>query len=66
MQLGESVPDGGSQKARSLLADAVSGKNILLLEDASNSLDVVFCHVIKGRWKKEIVNEPPAFIIQID
>lgn len=66
LRLGDSTPEGGSQTARKLLADAVAGKNMMLLEDASNQRDVTFCRVIKGRWKKEAADDPPVFIIQID
>lgn len=66
MRLGDLTPDGGSQTARKLLADAVAGKNMILLEDASNQGDVIFCRVIKGRWKNETATDPPVFIIQID
>ena len=66
LHLDNSAPVGGSETARKLLADAVSGRRVLLLEDVSDSQDVVFCRVIEGRWKKAEPTDPPAFIIQID
>ncbi|MGA9996149.1 MAG: hypothetical protein WBP93_12095 [Pyrinomonadaceae bacterium] len=63
---GNEGPAGGSPTARSLLAEALSGRNVIILEDASNSHDVVFCRVIKGRWKSGKENLPPAYVVQID
>lgn len=66
LQLEESTPLSGSQSARELLMAAVTGKHAILLEDASNHQDVVFCRVIEGRWKTKTINDPPVFIVQID
>lgn len=66
LRLDRSAPVAGSQTARQLLIDAVHGKNLLVLEDAGDTRDVVFCRVVQGRWKAETVNSPPVFIIQID
>lgn len=66
LRFGDSTPNVGSQTARKLLKDAVDGPSVMLLEDASNQSDVIFCRVIKGRWKKEAADDPPVFIIQID
>lgn len=66
LRLGEGEYQGGSQTARDLLASAVSGKNVIVLEDASNRFDVVFCSVIKGRWRKETAASSPVYIILID
>jgi hypothetical protein len=57
---------GGSQKARELVANAISGRNVVVIEDASNNSDVAFCRVIPGIWKKNAAGSPPAFVIQID
>lgn len=66
LHLGDEKTVGGSQTARELLKAAMIGKNVIVLEDASNRQDVVFCQVIDGRWKTEAANQPPVFIIQID
>src|SRR5919106_1206951 len=42
---------GGSESARQLLAKAVTGPNVVVIEDASNHADVAFCRVNSGRWK---------------
>lgn len=56
----------GSQTARALFHSAQSGKNLIVLEDASNRADVVFSRVLAGRWQREASNQPPAYIVQID
>lgn len=64
--LGRTTPAGGSKSARELLREAVAGKNLMVLEDASNRQDVVFCRVIEGRWTTEAAGKPPVYIILID
>ena len=44
---------GGSAMARELLAAAISGEQLLILEDASGRPDVAFCRVVEGRWIKD-------------
>jgi len=66
LQLGTNSPIRGSETARELLANAASGKNILILEDASNRGDVVFCEVIPGRWKGNNSQGPPVYVVLID
>ncbi len=66
LRLGRAQSSGGSQTARDLLGAAVAGKNVLILEDASNRSDVVFCRVNPGRWKKDAAQRPPAYVILID
>jgi hypothetical protein len=57
---------GGSRSAQELLANAIKGRNVVVIEDASNSPDVAFCRVIPGRWKENAAGKPPAFVVQID
>ena len=57
---------GGSETAKALLANAIMGRNVVVIEDASNSPDVAFCRVIPGRWKENAAGKPPAFVVQID
>jgi hypothetical protein len=57
---------GGSKTARELLGKALSGPNVVILEDASNRADVVFCRVIPGRFTSNAASMPPAFVVQID
>lgn len=66
LRLNEMKIRGGSQTARDLLAAAVSGKNVIVLEDASNRNDVVFCRVIEGKWKRNASAKPPVYIVLID
>ena len=56
----------GSESARELLAKAVNGRNVVVIEDASNSTDVAFCRVIPGRWKESAIGRPRVFVLQID
>lgn len=57
---------GGSKSARELLANAINGRNAVVIEDASNRADVAFCRVIPGRWEKNAAGKPPVFVVQID
>ena len=66
LRFGTDAPSGGSQSARSLLAAAQDGKNLLIIEDASGSADVVFSRVLEGRWKDGSEGRPAAYVIQID
>lgn len=67
LRTGENEAVGGSESARNLLSKALSGPNILILEDASNRADVVFCKVIPGRWKdKNSSQAPPVHVVLID
>ncbi len=62
----EGEAKGGSQTARELLTEAAAGKNILVLEDASNRSDVIFARVVPGRWTRDAGSKPPAFIVLVD
>ena len=66
LQLSKAEPSGGSETARKLLAAAVSGGKMMVLEDASNRTDVVFCRVVKGRWTKDADDNPPVYLILVD
>ena len=65
LRLGEQM-NGGSESARKLLAEAVAGPNVVILEDASSRADVAFCRVVRGRWVRSESNKPPAFVVLID
>jgi hypothetical protein len=45
---------------------AATGKDIIVLEDKSNSIEVVFCRVIPARWIHESEGDPSAHLLQID
>jgi hypothetical protein len=64
--LGDEKPSGGSQTARELLTEAATGKNMMVLEEASNRQDVVFCRVVEGRWTNDAAGKPPVFVVLID
>lgn len=66
LRIGSAGPAGGSQSARELLAEAGKGENLLIIEDASGSADVVFSRVLEGRWRDGSGGRPPAYVIQID
>jgi hypothetical protein len=57
---------GGSATARELLRSATKGEELLILEDASNRADVVFCRIVAARWTHDSFGKPPAQIILID
>ena len=56
----------GSSGAQTLLASAVSGDKVIVLEDASSRSDVAFCRVVPGRWNNENSSQPPVYVILID
>jgi hypothetical protein len=66
LQPGSAAAVGGSQSARELIDQAVFGRNVLILEDASNRSDVVFCRVVPGRWKTPREAKLPAYVVLID
>ncbi|MDX6404792.1 MAG: hypothetical protein QOH70_2247 [Blastocatellia bacterium] len=66
LQTGVKAAVGGSQMARDLLSKALSGSNVLILEDASNRQDVVFGRVVPGRWKNGAGEKPLAYVVLID
>ena len=66
LRQGNSKPAGGSASARELIANAISGPSVVVIEQASNRSEVAFCRVIPGRWKKNVANSPPVFVVQID
>ena len=66
LRLGTEVTSGGSQSARALLSAAQDGENLLILEDASGSADVVFSRVLESRWRDGSEGRPAAFVVQID
>ena len=66
LRLGKAAASGGSETARKLLTAAVSGEKMMVIEDASNRADVVFCRVNEARWTKEEESKPPAYVILID
>jgi hypothetical protein len=63
---GSSTPIGGSVSARELVAKAISGSTVVVIEDVSSHPEVAFCRVIPGRWKKNEAGSPPVFVVQID
>jgi hypothetical protein len=66
LRQGKREPAGGSVSARKLIGNAISGRNVVVIEDASNHADVAFCRVIPGRWKRTDAGRPPVFVVQID
>jgi hypothetical protein len=63
---GNTDPAGGSAGARELIANAIHGGQVVVIEEARSRSDVAFARVIPGRWKTRIVNSPPVFMVQID
>ena len=58
--------DRGSKSARELLLHAITGTNVIILEDASSRADVAFCRVVRGRWIRDEAGKPPAYVVLID
>ncbi len=59
-------PVDGSKKARELLSRVVMGGTAVVLEDASKHADVAFCQVLPGKWKANVSDSRPAFVVRID
>ena len=49
LNIGDANVRGGSRSARDLLHRSISGKRVILFEDASSRKDVVFCRVVLGK-----------------
>jgi len=56
----------GSKSARTLLATAAAGDNVIVLEDASSRSDVAFCRVVPGRWTNGNAAKLDAYVVLID
>jgi len=66
LRVGNKEAAGGSQGARDLVTKAVDGPYVVIVEDASNRSDVVFCRVVPGRWKHHTLENPPVYVVLID
>lgn len=66
LQVRGGEPITGSQTARAFLAKVINGPNSVLIEDASNRIDVVFAKVVLAEWKNNRVDNPPAYVVSID
>lgn len=66
LSLTSSVTQHGSQTARDLISKALRGTNVIVLEDASDRVDVVFSRVVFAEWKQRDSQLPPAFVVLID
>ena len=56
----------GSKSARNLLAKAITGENVIIIEDASSRPDLAFCRVVPGRWTNADSAKLPAYVVLID
>ncbi|HVG38993.1 MAG TPA: hypothetical protein VM870_06895 [Pyrinomonadaceae bacterium] len=63
---GNAAAAGGSAAARELLGSAIAGDRVIVIEDASDRDDVVFCRVVPAAWKRPKVNAPRAYVVLID
>ncbi|MCM3905126.1 MAG: hypothetical protein ND866_25815 [Pyrinomonadaceae bacterium] len=59
-------PVGGSKTARELLSQVVTGGAAVVIEDASQHADVAFCQVLPAKWKSNLQDPRPAFVVQVD
>lgn len=66
LHLENSAPLNGSATAREFLTKASTDKHLIVIEDASNRKDIVFCNVVEGRWVNDDVKKPVVYVIQID
>jgi hypothetical protein len=66
LRVTSTVPHGGSPTARSLISKALSGTNVIVLEEASNRQDIVFSRVVPAKWNHHASEMPPTFVVLID
>ena len=66
LRLDGGVATRGSESARALLSQALTGPNVIVIEDASSRSDVGFARVVRGRWLRGDSASPPAFVVLID
>jgi hypothetical protein len=66
LHIGSQSSVGGSATARQLIAKAISGLTVTVIEDASKRSDVAFCRVLPGRWKKNNATNPQSYVVLID
>jgi hypothetical protein len=64
LTIGEATVRGGSKGARDLLNKTLSGKRVILFEDASSRKDVVFCRVALG--KLDSLPSAEVYVVLID
>ena len=64
MKIGNAEPRNGSQSARNLLNRALTGKRVILFEDANSRKDVVFCSVVLGSMDQ--VTSSEVYVVLID
>ncbi|PWT93820.1 MAG: hypothetical protein C5B55_03790, partial [Blastocatellia bacterium] len=60
------VDSAGSESARALIASAIHGNQLIVLEDATDRADVAFCRVVPGRTTGSSVSPIPIFVVLID
>jgi len=65
LRLGDAAPVGGSQRARELLASTQTGKNLIVIEDASGSDEVVFGRVVEAQLNRNERGLSP-YVVQLD
>lgn len=64
LKIGDATAHTGSQGARDLVNRALSGKRVILFEDASSRQDVVFCRV--GLGKLDAITAAEVYVVLID
>ena len=64
MRIEHAEARAGSRSARELLNKAITGKRVILFEDASSRKDVVFCRVVLGSMDQ--VTSSEVFVVLID
>jgi hypothetical protein len=63
---GTKTAASGSKAARDLINSAENGENLIVIEDASDRPDVVFCKVVPGRWTTTAEGKPPVYVVFVD
>lgn len=66
LRKGDEPSDGGSARARLLVAQAMAGPKTIVIEDASRDPNVVFSRTLPARWKHNASSGATVFVIQVD
>ncbi len=66
LRVGSGEITRGSASARNLVAKAISGPNLIVLEESLSKTNVVFCQVVPAKWTRATASSQPAFVLQID
>ncbi len=66
LRVGKGEVMRGSSAARKLISKAISGANVIVLDESLRTRDVVFCEVLLTQWTQAASGKPPVYVLRID